>query len=82
MSTLLGQIRATLTESGVLDTPNGQLALKLAGRIENQSNDSGSSIAALSKELRLVMAEAMNRVVAADDPIDELQRRRESRRRA
>lgn len=82
ISSLLGKIRSTLAESGVLETPNGQLALKLAERLETQTNDSGSSVAALSKELRMVMAEALNRVVAADDPIDELQRRREARRRA
>ena len=68
-----------LRDGQVFETYEGQLAMTIAGRIEQSSTDSGSSIAALSKELRQLMTDLMTRAVEAIDPIDELRARREHR---
>ena len=69
-----------LTEAGRIHTPAGQNALALATRIDGGATDTGSSIAALSKQHLAAMAEAMKDVEAAKaDSVDELRRRREAR---
>jgi hypothetical protein len=60
------------------DTVLGQQAMVLANRIVIEV--SGSSMAALSKELRAVMVEALDGVSAAVNPLDELRARRDGRR--
>lgn len=69
---------AQLEQAGVEGSPLGQSALLLARRI-GAGMDSGSSIAALNREWRMVMAEAL---ACADtgDGIDELRGRRDVKR--
>ena len=78
-----GVFSATLTalmEAGRVHSPAGQNALALATRIDGGATDTGSSIAALSKQHLAAIAEALRdtEVVKADS-IDELRRRREAR---
>ena len=75
---LVASTRRQLEQAGRLDTIAGQTALLLAQRLaEARSMDTGSSLAAVSKELRSVVAEALAGVAVEDDPVDELRRRRE-----
>lgn len=69
-----------LTAGGVLDTSPGQAAILLAQRMELGTTDTGSAVAAMSRELRSLMAEALGKTEVAADPMDELKARRESRR--
>lgn len=71
---LLGSVMVELEAAGVLDTGAGRLAVKLATRIDDpNSNDSGSAVAALSRELRAVMAEAVTgRSTGSANPLDRL----------
>lgn len=72
--------RATLVAAGLADSPEAHMALRLAERIEADS-DSGASLAALVKQLRetltAALASAQDR---AADPLDELAAKRERRR--
>lgn len=68
-----------LTEAGRVATPAGQNALALATRIDHGAEDSGSSIAALSKQHLAALEEALKNLATAADPVDEFTRRRESR---
>jgi hypothetical protein len=74
---------ATLTEltaAGRVHTPAAQVALALAVRIDDGASDTGSSLAALSRQQLLALSEALRGVEAATvDPLDELRRRREAR---
>jgi hypothetical protein len=76
VSPLLESIRATLEAAGRLNSVAGQLALSLTRAMESPIQ-TGSSVAALSKELRVVMAHVMRDAPAVADPLDELARRRE-----
>lgn len=70
----------TLTAAKRVDTPAGQNALALATRIDHGATDTGSSIAALSKQHLAAMAEALRDAEATKtDSVDELRRRREAR---
>ncbi len=71
---LVEALRAELAVNGMVDTVQGQQALALAARIESPA-ETGSGVASLSKELRVVMGELAGRVVA-DDPLDEIRARR------
>lgn len=77
-SGLVGAIERELEAADRLDTVLGQQAVELAGRIVSPAS-SGASVATLSKELRAVMAAAMEGVEVAADPLDELQRRRDAK---
>lgn len=72
--------RTHLTGAGRMETPLGQAALVLAGRID-ACRDTGSALASLTKEWRQTMAAATAGVKQADNPLDELRARREARRR-
>ncbi|WP_099024327.1 DUF2256 domain-containing protein [Mycolicibacterium palauense] len=79
----VGVVAATvkeLSEADRLDTVLGQLALKLAVRLEASTFDTGSSFAALSKELRAVTAAALAGAAVEDDEVDELQKRRDEKK--
>ena len=70
---LLGSVLVTLSEAKVLDTPAGRLAVSLATRLDDpNSMDSGSAVAALSRELRAVMVEATVRVTKSASPLDSI----------
>lgn len=77
-SPLVAATRARLAEVGLADSMIGRQALRLAEAMSE--GDTGSGIATLSRELRATMAEALQDAVAAEDPLDELRLRRESRR--
>lgn len=76
---LVAQVQRELEEAGRLDTVLGQQALVLAQRMRVVSPDTGSSLSAISKELRTVMAQALDGVAIEGDPIDEVTRRREAK---
>jgi hypothetical protein len=63
----------TLSDGAVLDTVAGQAAVELARSVPNAGD---SAKAGLVKELRAVMAEAMQGAKRATDPLDELGARR------
>lgn len=67
-----------LASLGALDTVEGQLALILARRVESP-RESGSSVAVLHKAL-IEMHQHFEAKRVVDDPLDELRRRRDSRR--
>lgn len=67
--------RRELEAAGRLDSVTGQQAMRLAERMCGQF-DTGSAIAAISKELRAVMAEALADAPKVADSLDELAERR------
>ncbi|RMH79004.1 MAG: hypothetical protein D6683_06880 [Actinomyces sp.] len=77
---VIDAVRAELEAGGRQDTPAGRAALALAAAID-LGGQSGSSLAAMVRELRTTMAEAMLGAEIAGDPIDELKARREARLR-
>lgn len=74
-SPLVASVRRALEDAGRLDSVLGQQALMLAGRLAGQG-DSGSAVAALSRELRAVMDAALADAPQAADALDELAERR------
>jgi hypothetical protein len=74
-------VRQELEAAGKLSTSIGQAALVLARRLDDPQDDTGSSSAALSKQLRTLMAEALEDMKIPNDPLDELRARRERRHR-
>ncbi len=78
-----GVFAATLTaliDACRVHSPAGQNALALATRIDGGATDTGSSIAALSKQHLAAMAEALKDTAEQkSDSVDELRRRREAR---
>ena len=81
-SGLAEAVERELKAAGRLESAVGQQALALAVRISTPSADTGSSVAALSKELRAVMDAALADVEAESDPIDELRAWRDRKRAA
>jgi hypothetical protein len=80
-SGLLIATTAALEAAHVLDNALGQLAIEVSLRIVNPA-ETGASVASLAKQLRETMTAALNtseEVVA--DPLDELRRRRDRKRR-
>ena len=75
----LGAVLAELRVAGRLDSSAGQAAVALARRIDDGA-ESSSGLAALTREMRAAMAEALSRVEASGDALDELRARREARR--
>ena len=72
---LVAATRRELQAADRLDSVAGQQALKLAERMYGLF-DTGSAIAALSRELRAAMAEALKDAPRAGDSLDELAERR------
>jgi hypothetical protein len=71
---------SALTAASRVHSPAGQNALALATRIDGGATDTGSSVAALSKQHLAAMAEALRDVESVKaDSVDELRRRREAR---
>lgn len=69
-----------LTRAERAETPSGQVALALARRIDKAA-DSGSSLAALARQLSETMTEALVGVVLEPDKVDELRARRDQKLR-
>lgn len=72
---LVEKTRAELQRGGRLESVTGQHALLLAERMTSPF-ETGSSIAALSKQFDSVMRAAMDGVSDEVDPLDELEKKR------
>lgn len=70
---------AELAAIGKTTTALGATALGLAARLD-RGTDAGSAVAAMAKELRAILTEMTRAAPAVNDPVDELRKRRESRR--
>lgn len=77
---LTAAARAELAEAGRDRTAAGQVVLALARRIDANSAETGSSLAALAREFRAALAGALEGAGAAVDPVDELRARRDRKR--
>lgn len=73
--------QSALTSAGLAGTPLMEAAVVLARRVDTAKAESGSSTAALVKELRATLAEATKEAKVAADPMDELHARRQARAR-
>ena len=76
---LVVSVLSELEKADRVDSALGQQALMLARRITTVS-DTGSSVAALSKELRATLADALSGVEGGGDDVDELRERRDAKR--
>jgi len=77
-NSLVKATRSELEAAGVVDTMLGQQALSIA--IQMSGFETASGMAALSKELSRVMAEALRSAVSATaDAVDELSARRDAK---
>lgn len=63
---------ATLTDAGRDGTPLGRAALVLADRLDRATGDTGSSTAALARELRATLEDALRGAPQAADRVDEI----------
>ncbi len=79
-SGLVDTVRAALEAAGRVDTIAGQHALELANRIVNAPG-MNTGVAALSKQLSVVVAEALRNSAQSTNPLDELRARRDRKRR-
>jgi hypothetical protein len=68
-----------LTSAGRLETAAGRNALVLARRLDAGGLDTGSSVAALSKQHLSALSEALAGAIVVADAVDELRARRERR---
>jgi hypothetical protein len=69
-----------LEEAGRLWSVSGQQAVRLA-ELVGSSTESASGVAVASREFRAVLAAALDGVAHADDPVDELRRARDRKKR-
>ncbi len=76
---LVEALRRELVDAGRLDTALGQQALALAVKLASPF-DTGSAMAAVSRELRAVREEALRGAEQVADPLDELRLRRDAKR--
>jgi hypothetical protein len=74
---LAAATQAELDRAGRLGSAVGQAALALARRIDASQGETGSALAALVREHRATLAEAVKDAEVAADPLDELRNRRE-----
>jgi hypothetical protein len=76
---LVEAVRSDLDAHNVLDTPAGEQALAMAERMVSAVKDTGSSFAAISRELSRLRDEALAGASRKADPLDELAKRREDK---
>lgn len=77
---IIQSVQARLESIGQSESPLGQLAMRLA---EQAAGETGSALAALSREMRAILAEVeASAAPAKADPVDELRRRRDAKRNA
>lgn len=72
---MLAAARVELEAAGRSDTTLGQMVLSLAARLD-AGQDTGSAVAALTRELRVTMEQALDGAPSAADELDELKARR------
>lgn len=77
--TVAAATRVELEKVGRAATPAGRNALILAKRLDGASEDTGASVAALSKQHLVALAEAMKDAAENADEVDELGARRRRR---
>lgn len=68
---------AELNAGGRAESASGKAALALAKRIDSGLHETGSSLAALVREHRAALADALKGGKRAANPVDELRARRE-----
>jgi hypothetical protein len=69
-----------LVQAGRLNSPQGAIALVLAGRLDDSALDTGNGVVALSKELDRLLCSILNAAERAiPDELDELQARRRAK---
>lgn len=78
---LVAVVERVLAEADRLDTVAGQMAVQLA-RSSGAPGATPSAVASATRELRVVMDEALLGVVVESDPLDELQAKRDAKRAA
>ena len=61
-------------------SPLGTISLAMASRMDASTMDTGSSFAALARELRASLAAALDDAVVVDDPLDQVKQRRDAQR--
>jgi hypothetical protein len=76
---LVAAVRGELDAHGVLATSTGEQAVAVAARMTGATADTGSSFAALSRELSRLRDEALAGASRKADPLDELAKRREDK---
>lgn len=76
---LVDVVRRDLRSAGVLDTPAGVQALRVANRMVTPTADTGSSYVALSRELSRALEEAKSSVARRVSLVDELRAKREAK---
>ena len=78
---VLSSVTAELTDVGMLNSHQGQIAVGLARRFD-AGDDTGAAMAQVARQLRETMASALaSREPAEVDPLDELRAKRERRER-
>jgi hypothetical protein len=60
----------------VTNTAQGQIALVLAARLDDPAKETGASMAAVARQLTLMLADLISPPKAASDPLDELRQKR------
>lgn len=70
-----------LADANLVDTPLGRIALRLADRLDTSTLDTGSAMAAVAKQLESTLEKATASAPAQADPLDELRRLRDQKRR-
>lgn len=76
-SRLAAATLAELEQAGRAETAAGQAALALARRIDAAGSETGTALAAMVREHRATLADAVRDAKKAADPLDELRARRE-----
>lgn len=79
-SAVAAATRAALDEAGRSETALGAATLALAARIDDGSREPGSAFAALVREHRAALAEALRGANQVANPLDELRARRDQKR--
>lgn len=81
-SALTAATNAELEAAGRAESALGRAALLLAARLDASEREPGTALAALIREHRAALAEAVRGAKAAADPVDELRARRDRKRGA
>lgn len=71
-SGVVAAVEAELLAAGKLSSYGGQLAMRLAHRLDVSTADTGSALAAVSKELDRVMVALLSDVRKEPDALDEI----------
>ena len=83
LGSVVAAVVAELRDANALTSAEGLAAVKLAELIDYATPMQGSSVAAWTREMRAALASAKQTApVSEEDPIDDLERRRASRRGA